>query len=70
MPSKPNVLPRAVNALRADPLEKHNIYRPDHPLLAEFQALIAERMSQIPKIPDARVAAAFRNVPRKTQASE
>jgi len=45
--------------LGTDPGERHNIWRPGHPLAAGFDLLIAERLAQIPEISSARIAAAF-----------
>ncbi len=45
--------------LEADPLEQNNLYRPDHPLVPEFNALIAKRLSEIPQISRERIVAAF-----------
>ena len=45
--------------IAADPLEQDNLYRPDHPTLPGFNALIAGRLSEIPEISAARIATAF-----------
>ncbi len=43
----------------ADPLEQNNLYRPDHPLVEEFNPLIAERLADIPEISVQRILSAF-----------
>lgn len=45
--------------LRSDPDEQENLYRPDHPLLPEFNRIIAQRMAEIPEVTQARIDAAF-----------
>jgi len=40
-----------------DPLEQNNIYRPDHPLINGFNALIASRLSEIPEVSEDRISA-------------
>ena len=45
--------------LEADPDEHNNLYREDHPLVGPFNALIAERLAQIPEVTPERIAAAF-----------
>lgn len=42
-----------------DPLEKDNLYRPDHPALPELLTIIAERMAELPKITDQRLVDCF-----------
>lgn len=42
-----------------DPGERQNVYRPDHPVVARFNAAIAERLSQIPEIAAERISTAF-----------
>lgn len=42
--------------LEADPLEQNNLYRPDHPLVAEFNRIIAERLREIPQVAPERIA--------------
>ena len=45
--------------IAADPMERHNLYRPDHPVVPGFNALIAGRLAEIPEIPKERILAAF-----------
>ena len=45
--------------LESDPMEQNNIYRPGHPLVPKFNALIANRMAEIPEIRRQRIVAAF-----------
>ena len=45
--------------LEADPSETNNLYRPDHPLVLQFNAIIAERMAEIPEITDQRIVDCF-----------
>ncbi len=42
--------------LHADPAEQRNIFSPDHPRVAEFNAIIARRLAEIPEISDERVS--------------
>ena len=42
--------------LHADPAERTNIFSPDHPRVAEFNAIIADRLDEIPEISPERVA--------------
>lgn len=48
--------------LTTDPLEQNNLYRPDHPLVDEFNRLIADRLVQVKEISDERIIAAFGTV--------
>jgi len=43
--------------LSIDPLEQNNIYRADHPLVAEFNQFIANRLNEIPEISSSRIDA-------------
>ena len=43
----------------ADPGEQNNLYRPDHPLVAEFDAVIAARLAELPQISDERLIRLF-----------
>ena len=43
----------------ADPGESNNIYRPDHPLVPGFNAVIARRLAELPEITDERIIALF-----------
>ncbi len=45
--------------LTADPGEKVNLYRPDHPVVDELNPVIAARMAEIAEIPQVRIDAAF-----------
>lgn len=45
-----------------DPSELSNLYRPDHPLLPKFNAMIAERMAEIPEISNQRIIDCFGSV--------
>lgn len=56
--------------LEADPLEKVNLYRPDHPLVDGFNRLIARRMSEISEIDESRIDAAFGPDWRTTEAAQ
>jgi len=49
----------ALYDLDADPGERNNLYRPDHPLLNDFNSLFAGRLAEIPEVSPARIAAAF-----------
>ncbi|MCH7935523.1 MAG: sulfatase-like hydrolase/transferase [Proteobacteria bacterium] len=53
-----------------DPDEQNNLYAPDHPLVAEFEAVIAERLGEIPEFGEDRLRRAFPNLfqPQKTKA--
>ena len=42
-----------------DPIQQQNLYRPDHPLVSQFNAIIAERMAEIPEITDQRIVDCF-----------
>ena len=42
--------------LAADPDEKTNLYRDDHPLVGDFKAIIAERLAELPEVSDDRIA--------------
>ncbi len=50
---------RALYDLSADPGEQNNLYRPDHPLVAGFNAIIARRLGELPEVSEDRIAAAF-----------
>ena len=43
----------------ADPGELDNIYRPDHPLGPGFNAVIAQRLAELPEITDERIIGLF-----------
>lgn len=43
--------------LNIDPQERHNIYRADHPMVAQFNENIAARMREIPEVSEARIEA-------------
>lgn len=45
--------------LSVDREERHNIYRPGHPLAAGFNSLIADRLARIPEVSPERIVAAF-----------
>ena len=45
--------------IEADPMEKANIYRPDHPALPELNRAVAERLAEIPEISAARIEKAL-----------
>lgn len=45
--------------VNADPDEKNNLYRDDHPALRGLEEVIVRRMKQIPEISEARIAKAF-----------
>lgn len=47
---------------REDPLEQNNLYRPDHPALAELNPVVAERLAEIPEIAGERIVTAFGSV--------
>ena len=51
--------------LGTDPAEQNTIYRPDHPLVARFNGIIAQRWSEIPQISPERITAAFGTAWRK-----
>jgi arylsulfatase A-like enzyme len=43
----------------ADPGEEDNLYRPDHPLVPDFNAIIVRRLAEIPEVSDDRIAGLF-----------
>ena len=45
--------------LVSDPEEQNNLYRPDHPVAAGFDEIIAERLAEIPEVSPERIFAAF-----------
>ncbi len=45
--------------LDADPGEQNNLYRPDHPVVADLNPVIVARLREIPEISPARIDAAF-----------
>ena len=45
--------------LDADPGERNNLYRPDHPVVADLNPVIVARLREIPEISPARIDAAF-----------
>jgi arylsulfatase A-like enzyme len=47
----------------ADPMEKRNLFQPDHPAVFEFNRIIARRMAEIPEIGKERIATAFGEMP-------
>ena len=63
---KVNQKPRELFDLRADPGQHNDIYRPDHPVVAGFNAVIAARMAELHEIPEPRIAASFGNEWRRT----
>ena len=48
--------------LDADPEESINIFKPDHPVVLQFNPIIAERLAEIPEMPAERIVAAFGKV--------
>ena len=38
-----------------DPQEQHNIYHPDHPLIAKFNGFISQRMREVPELSQTRI---------------
>lgn len=49
--------------LATDPGEQNNLYRPDHPLVAGFERLIAQRLRQIPEVAPERILPLERVLP-------
>ncbi len=45
--------------LNTDPGERHNIYRDDHPDVADLEQTLALRVAEIPEISDARIVKCF-----------
>lgn len=45
--------------VNADPDQKTNIFRSDHPIIPEFNTLIAKRLAEIPEVRPERIARAF-----------
>jgi len=50
--------------LGEDPGEQENLYHPNHPLVPQFNALIARRMVEIPEITDQRIIDCFGDIGR------